>query len=680
MEATNKKGNVSSATAVEEIKKDAVQEEKVNNEESSSKIKDLEDIKFEEGEEKDLLKQVASEHKFATRELDTWVDINLKRLKLYNNQMRGDEYVGEPLLFTHMNTWLASLYDDEHDKQWIPAEEGDIKTVENLDALTQFDYDVMGMDEIRYFMYWDSLFFSYGIIDMLEFDIDKKCPAPAVIDPLVFYYDTLASSIDGNARNKGGMRFLGWRMNMSQKDVQESGILYEDALEILKKVNKDDGMSSTDEARQKRIEAIGGTYQHMSDDSMGDNNVYEVVQHRTHWKGDKVVLILTEDLSKIIGAKILPKEDNRSISWFVTANRFNPQPNQFKGVSLPDLLEDKQRKKAVLANDALRLTRTQVYGSYAYDTNKVENVADLKWGYDKYIPVNGSPSDVITPIRKDSPDSNLLNNMLQYLDTSAQTASATPSLQQGVLSEQQRTLGELEMVASSSKTRYSLALKTFAMGERDFWQLYYVSLKVFFKDGIGEKVVRITGSPNNFRGLTRDDIICKADPDVRIGSKTLEEAKRMRKFNMYSQLLPLLLQDPEADKRASVKHGLDLSGMERDMQDVVLPPTRDELIARDQNLLLSKNEQAPFLTNDNHLVHIRVHREARETKAKQAHMKLHVKALMKIQENPELEPQQMGMEQGEESGVPPATAQTAVNQATGSRPMSPAQEAGMNNI
>jgi hypothetical protein len=218
------------------------------------------------------------------------------------------------------------------------------------------------------------------------------------------------------------------------------------------------------------------------------------------------------------------------------------------------------------------------------------------------------------------------------------------------------------------------------MGERDFWQLYYVSLKVFFKEGIGEKVVRIAGSPNNFKGLTRSDIICKVDPDVRIGSKTLEEAKRMRKFNMYSQLLSLLLQDPEADKRASVKHGLDLSGMERDMQDVVLPPTRDELIARDQNLLLSKNEKAPFMANDNHLVHIRVHKEARETKAKQAHIKLHLKALMEIQKNPELDMQDLGMQQGEESGVSPATMQGAVSQATGSRPMSPAQEAGMNNI
>jgi hypothetical protein len=319
------------------------------------------------------------------------------------------------------------------------------------------------------------------------------------------------------------------------------------------------------------------------------------------------------------------------------------------------------------------MARSSVYGSYAYDEERINNIADLKWGIDKFIPVNGNPNDVIVPLRKYSGDMPMLNNLLNYMDTSAQSASATPSLQQGVVSEQQRTLGELEMVASSSKTRYSLALKTFAMGEKRFWELYYISLKVFFKDGLGEKVVRLTGSPNTFRTLNRDDIICHTDPDVRIESRTLQEAQKMRKFNQYQALLPLLLQDPEADKRSSIKHGLYLASMSKDDIDKVLPPTSDELIAREQNLLLSKNKPAEFLTNDNHLVHLRVHRESAETKAKQVHMKLHLDALMKVQENPELQQTELGMQQGEASGVPPATRGTAVEE----QPMSPSQEAGL---
>ena len=650
MEATKNKGSV------EIIKGNSQdigeQTEETQGYRNNSEIKSLPDVVFKEGEEKKFLRQIEEEYKFATRGLDGWVDKNLERLKLYNNQMRKAEYVGEPLLFTHMNTWIASLFDDKHDKEWIPAEEGDIKTAENLNALTDFDYEVMGMDEIKFYLIWDMLFFSYGLVDMLEFDADKKCPAPVIIDPLVFYYDTLASSIDGNAKNKNGMRFLGWRLYISEKDVKESGLLYDDALEVLKKCNKDTGGGKINEARQKRMEAIGGTYQHISNTNMGDNNVYEVVEHRTNWKGSKVVVVLTQDLQHIVGCKELPKDKGRSISWFVGDVKFNPQPNQYKGVSLPDILEDKQRSKAILLNDTIRVARSAVYGSYAYDAERIKNVADLRWGIDKFIPVTGNPNDVIVPIRKFSPDMPLLSNMLDYMDVSAQTASATPLLQQGVVSEQQRTLGELELVASSSKTRYSLALKTFAMGEKRFWELYYLSLKIFFKEGIGEKVVRIVGSPNTFRKLTRDDIICKTDPDVRIESRTLQEARKIREFNQYQALLGLLLQDPEADKRASIKHGLYLAGLSKDDIDVLLPPTSDELIAREQNILLSQDKPAKFLMNDNHLVHLREHKEARDTKAKTVHMKLHLDALMKIQENPQLAPQEAGMQQGEESGVP----------------------------
>jgi hypothetical protein len=54
-------------------------------------------------------------------------------------------------------------------------------------------------------------------------------------------------------------------------------------------------------------------------------------------------------------------------------------------------------------------------------------------------------------------------------------------------------------------------------------------------------------------------------------------------------------------------------------------------------------------------------------------MKLHLDALMKVQENPELQQTDLGMQQGEASGVPPATRGTAVEE----QPMSPSQEAGL---
>lgn len=667
MATTNKKGNVSSMQGME-IKEEAYEKPK------KGKITGITDLTFADGEKAKILGQVQAEYKFATRGLDTWIDSNLKRLKLYNNQKRDPEFVGEPLLFTHMNTWLAFLYEDEHDKEWIPREDGDIEASENLSSVSEYDAELMQKAELDYNLGWDALFFSYGLVDMLEFDLNMKCTAPSLIDPIGFYYDTLSSSIDGNIVNRGGMRFLGWDMYMSEREIRESMFMNADALDILKKSDTHKNNSRKDEAREQRMEAIGGDIAHFENNSMGDNNIFEVLQWRTWWKGKKVLLLLTADCQDIIGAKVLPVDENgKPISWWVSSKRFNPQPHQFKGMSLPDMLEDKQRKKAVLVNDALNLSRITVYGSHAYDENRIDNVADLQWGYDKWIAVDGDPRTAIAPVYKDSPNLPLIDNLLAYLDNSAQTASATPSLQQGVLSEQQRTLGELELVSQSSKTRYSLALKTFAEGDRDFWGLYYAGLKVHLGNGLGKKIVRIAGSPTTFRKLSRKDIICKVDPDIRITSRTLSEAKKMREFGQFMSLLELTLNDPDADKRAILKKAYYLSGRKRDEIDELLPPTADEVIAKEQNEMISRGEEPPFLENDNHLTHIRVHKDAIENSIKANHIALHIEALKMIQENPQLAPQEMQIGTGEGEVLP--TNQSGAGAGMGVP--SPSQEAGM---
>lgn len=655
MATTKKKGNVSSVLDNKE-KLDITQKDEAPraSKKSAISIKGLIDLELKPEDEKKLLVQVKAEYDFATRGLDSWIDKNLNRLRLYNNQKRDEDLVGEPLLFTHMNTWLSSLYDDQLDKVWIPREDGDIESAENLSTTSDYDAELMNKAELDLNQLWDALFYSYGLVDMIEFDVDKKCPVPSIIDPTSFYYDTLSSSIDGNSVNKGGMRFLGWDMAMNEKTVLESPFMFEGALKKLQQVSKKEN-ERQEKARRLRIEALGGDIVHFDENEMGDNNIYEVLQWRTWFDGKKTLLLLTPDCTAIVGGKVLPvDEKGRSLSWWVSAKRINPQPHQFKGMSLPDMLEDKQRKKAVLVNDALNLTRISVYGSHAFNKNLIKNENDLKWGYDKWIAVDGDPRSAIAPVYKDSPNLPLLDNMLNYLDVSAQTASATPSLQQGVLSEQQRTLGELQMVSESSKTRYSLALKSIAMGDRDFWNLWYLSYKVFFNDGLGEKVIRVAGSTRSFRKITRKDILCKVDPDVKITSKALAEASKMRKFAQYAKLLEVILQDPEADKRAGIKHGMYLAGLDKEEIDNILPPTRDEVIAKEQNDMLDRGEIPPFLENDNHLVHIRVHKEARDSKIKDNHMILHMKALKMEQINPALNPDQneLGMNEGQTAPAP----------------------------
>lgn len=364
-------------------------------------------------------------------------------------------------------------------------------------------------------------------------------------------------------------------------------------------------------------------------------------------------MYVSPDKKSILGATVLPYDkENDYWTWWVAVKKYSPVSHSFKGVSLLDNLEDKQRKKAELVNDSFKLARATVYGSYGYDKNMIDNLSDLAFGYDKWIPVNGNPQLAISPIRKDVPNTGLIDNMLNYIDVSAQKASATSELQQGVMSKDNRTASELNLVAQMTQTRYSLVAKSFAQGDRDDWRLWYMSYKINFQDGLGKKVIRIGGSGSKqYRPLQRKDLICKIDPDIRVDSMELSRARRQREFAMFSETFNLIIQDPQADKRAGIKHLLYLSGLERETVDTILPPTSDEMIARDQNDMINKGQEPPFLANDNHLVHIRMHREAIENKIKENHIKLHLQAIKMIQENPALDPSkaEAGLQAGETS-------------------------------
>jgi len=71
--------------------------------------------------------------------LDEWA----VRLKLYNNQKRDKETIGDPLLFTIHQTVLASLYSDRLGVDFLGREAGDEETAENLNAMAEYDYDEM---------------------------------------------------------------------------------------------------------------------------------------------------------------------------------------------------------------------------------------------------------------------------------------------------------------------------------------------------------------------------------------------------------------------------------------------------------------------------------------------------------------------------------------------------------
>lgn len=639
----------------------------------------LKPLELSEEDKFQLLKQVKSEYKKSSAELNQRVVVWRKRLKLYNNQMRDTDKVGEPLLFTIFNSLYASLYDDRMSVSWRARTEDDIKVEQNLNDLAEYDYDEMGKDQLDAQQLWDALFYSYGLIDMIGFNAKTKTPSPNVIDPQTFMYDINSDSVDGASNGSGAMGYLGWKLLYSKRTIQGNKFFDSSVLNHLKPYNRtseDSEDMSLSASEIARMESMGLSTDDINSASVmgGDNTRYEVIQWRTWFNGKRTLVVSDTNFRYVLRSAVIDVD-----RWMVNAKRLWSISHQFQGVSIPDLTEDKQRWKSVMLNTMIKTVRADLFPMYEYDESNIVNEGDLRFGFNKFI-AKKNANTAIQPINKATPNPVLYDSIMNQLDSSAQRATATPELQQGVISKEARTLGELNLVAQKVDTRYSLAVKNLMQGEREFWRMWYMLYKKYFQEGLSDKVIRISGYTNEFRKLNRQNIIAFSDPDVDIESRILSEAQNMRKLQQFILVSNMASQDPTTNRRFILKHVGQLSGMTSDQIDMMMPPTTDEIVARAQNELLSNNQPAEFTVNDNHVVHLEEHRKATDTPATRVHIDAHKQALVAIQKNKALAPEgmvaDMGLQSGE-VGLPANDSQGLGDQAQRASFGSPSQQANL---
>lgn len=595
---------------------------------------DKEVKKYEKKSFKALIDQIETEfivaQDFIRPKWDEWAI----RLKLYNNQRRDKAAIGDPLLFSIHQTVLASLYDDKLGITFSARERGDEETADNLTGLAEFDYDEMEKSELDYYWDWDTTFFGRGLVLLMDFDRTLKCPVPLQIDPFTFYRDPRAVSVRGDLRGKGSLRFCGFEERMTKNEMRDCGVYFN--LDQLKKADNSYN-SIIDQNRELRNQAQGrGESVDSRYTLRGENQEFRVLVWFTHYQGKKVMVHLANDRKTVIRYTELPEERK----WFPIIDRACfPISKDWDGVSIPDLVEDKQRARSVAQNLALKSIKSNLHPKYLFNSDKVKKTYLQKEEINKHIPVDGDPAGAIVPVSTQAVQTEV-NWILGILDTAAQRATATPEILQGNVGRDKRTATEIEKVSRGSDTRYSLAVKIWGWSEKRFWSEWYWLYDYYFAEDIDEKNIRINGASSpRWRKLRRGDIISNVSPDVMVESKILADAKRQLKLQGYTNFLNLALSYPAANKLFALRELGFANGVPRDLVYLVLPETQDEMLAREENKKLDSDERVDVGAYDDHLVHIELHNRAAETPAKFAHIEAHKAAMRIKQARPDLFPQ-----------------------------------------
>lgn len=580
---------------------------------------------------RDLIDQVESEYQlsywFMKPKWDEWA----LRLKLYNNQKRDKSAVGDPLMFTIHQTVLASLYDDHLTATFEPRESGDDDTAENLNNMAIYDYDEMQKDVIDYTWDWDTSFFGRGLVMLMEFDRDSNCPVPENWDPMTTLRDPRAKSVNGDMKGRGRARFLGREVRLTKGDLEEAEVYfnYKDL-----KTDSTDLTSLFDRNEQIRQEAQGfANTAKWQGELKGDNATFRLLEWITNYKGKLILVTLADNRKKVIRyteikGKKIPIMDRA----------LYPIANDWDGVSIPDLTEDKQRARAKLTNLGIKVAESGLYPMYLFDTNRIKNRADLNYEQNKFIGVDGNPTGAVQIMQKDQIKQDV-GFILNTLDVAAQKATATPDIQQGQVGGDKRTATELNIVSNKVDTRYSLTAKIFGWSEKRFWQQWYFLYKTYFVAGIDEKTIRISGALGaQYRPLRRENIITSIDPDVKVESKVISDAKNYNMLQQFRGFVQMIAQDPNANLRYALKKLGKLTGLKKDEINQVLPPVVDELQAEDENKILEKNGLVKVLPTDDYIIHMEIHNKLSDTPAKYAHINAHKRAMILKKTNPELFP------------------------------------------
>ena len=556
-----------------------------------------------------------------------------QRFKLYNNQRKQTDKIGDTSIFNVMTTMLAIYYSDEMQVSFQGREVGDTTQAANAEHIAKFDYDEMEMDIINYQTQWDRLFFGVGIRQISEWNEQTKTPIAKHLSALAWLPDP-KGGID--AKN---YRWHGFELEYTRGEMTEERGFFNLDLLPKKTANKEASELEQNRIAYQEAQGLSNTDHQMGD---SDNAAYDMVDIFTMLKGDdgivrKYLVTVDDGVTAIFRCEeiepVTPKEKKNParVPFPITLNYYMPQTEDPFGVSIPDLVEDKQRAKSIFKNLRIAAEKARIYPMYLYNRDKILNRRDLDFAFNKFIAVRGDVGDnIVMPLNKTSSRLGESLNTEAALDADIEIATGASKNSQGVMSEQQRTLGEQEIVQANANLRYLLGSKINGWGERRFWKLWYRLYRQNFPAS-EKKIIRIQSALGaQYSQITRKAFITNEDPDIVIASKLDIENKRNRDRIAFASIAPLFFSDPSlpaSSRNFSKRHMLRLNGLAPEMIEIMVPDTPDEAWAKVENELLSKNSNEPEIKlEEDHLSHIVIHSQAEKTDATMAHIKAHYTA------------------------------------------------------
>jgi hypothetical protein len=540
----------------------------------------------------DILNQVREEYEtgidFSRRKRDLFEN----RMKLYSNVSDTENKVYIRLLFSVMQTLMSLYYTDVPTAKFYGRTLGDEDLAENINNVAKFDYTEMDLNKKKYQVQRDRLFYGTGI-ELYEWrDEDRNVPLMKVMNPMTWVCDPYSYLWWDE-------RFHGFELEVNLDDLKidewffNQDVLMGKALEDLNK-NARDAVASVRKLWEIEF------------NKLKKQNIY---YHYTIIKGRKYLVCTDYSRSIILKfeeiqpANKVQKKNPSLVKFPVVVRHWSPLYWDPYGVSLPDIMEDKQMMIQLFMNlNRIKAEHEARGDMFFYDEDVIKDINQLQipTQWPKFIKANlrQNPNPIME-VPRNSIKSDAYN-MPQVLQHQATLDLGLDPTTMGVAANQSMTATQNQTIQKNANLRMILGSKIDWRAEKDFREMRYSFYQINFK---WEKAFRLGSAlGSNYFNLKRDQFITDSDIDVDVLTESQISDKMEKEKNGLMMLYADITQNPlssDFSKNFTRRRVLKLNWVPDDVIMAMIPETVEEINARQDVELINWGEDIKPITNIN---------------------------------------------------------------------------------
>lgn len=533
--------------------------------------------------EEDIISQVSSEYERWYRFVTNKREIFEKDLKLFNNQKKDKDKIGDSTLFNIHSALMARSYVDRPQSKFVSTKVWRDYVVKNLNATLEEDFNAADIEVLKYQRDWDKFFYWVGIIAKTWWCGINKTPKFEVVDPRNWIPDPDGDYVNGN------YSFTGFDKQMFKEDLI-SEWYSEDIIEGLNP-NTWNQRGSDRSKNDDQVNSDLNTSYKSSDENNPNYKIYYWF-HTFAWPKATIramVIMGNEqktllDIDGLVTINKEEKKDGNLIPFPFAFTYWKPRTNNPFGDRVATFVSDVQRAKALIANLRLDKSLAELYPMYMYNTRLIKNKEDLNFGFNKLVAVNPlegeSLNNAAAPITRDfrADNSYIIDDSL---DRQVAASTSIDKVTQWSTPDRRETATTNNLVQGNTDINLALAAKVESWWEKQLINLWLRGYMEKFSDGDTKLVNFNTWFGIIPRELRKKDFL--SEKMVRIQVITIAELdKRKDKERVaYATTLPLLqtLQRPKAAQNYSYRRYLTSSWIPEAQVEIEIPLTPQEIVA-----------------------------------------------------------------------------------------------------